>query len=435
MKTRPYFLSAKVVIRNGRGQVLVLRRAAASRHHAGLWEFPGGKADAGESFDAALLREVAEETGVDIVLEHVAGAGSSELDGKTITYLFMEARLVAGEVRLSDEHEEFRWVGLDELLALELCPQFRAFAEEHARSRGFSRVAGDRSAAKKATDDPLDGWVHDFRVLQPAYERLALRVQQVLKSHLARRFVGVMVEARAKAVASFAEKIVRKRKYTDPLRQITDLCGVRVITQIRSEMEEVCAFIRRHFIIDEANSLDTLSRLQNAEFGYRSVHFVAQFREGEFPEVEAELLPLKMEIQVRTVVEHAWASVAHDRLYKSGFQVPDHWQRESARQAAALESANDAFQRMVSGLEEYQTHFGAYLTPEQIHHEIGVCEAVLRHEPGNARQAARRARLALCQDDWDAVERTARAFPHAEKPAELLLCQGIALWERHQAAS
>lgn len=437
MKTRAYYLSTKVVIRNGRGQVLVLRRSAASRNHPGLWEFPGGKTDAGESFDEALLREVQEETGVEIVLEHVAGAGSSELDGKTIAYLFMEARLVAGEVRLSEEHDAFRWVELDELLALDLCPQFRRFAEEHARSRGFSAAP---KAAPPATDgkggsDPLDGWVRDFRQLQPAYERLAARAQQVLKSRLGRCYTGLIVEARAKEVASFAEKIVRKRKYSDPLRQITDLCGVRVIAQIRSEMEEVCAFIRRHFIIDEANSMDTLSRLQNAEFGYRSVHFVAQFRAGEFPEVEADLLPLKMEIQVRTVVEHAWASVAHDRLYKTGFKVPDHWQRESARQAAALESANDAFQRMVTGLEEYHSHFGAYLTPAQIRDEMAVCEAVLRHEPGNARQAARRARLALSIGDWDAVERTAAAFPEElEKPAELLLCLGTALCQRQPDA-
>jgi len=432
MNPRAYFLSTKVVIRDGRGKVLVLQRAANSKNHAGLWEFPGGKTDPGESFDQALLREVNEETGVEVVLEHVVGAGSSELAGKTIAYLFMEARLVAGEVRLSEEHEAFRWVTLAELLKVDLCPQFQKFAEDYCQAHGYSRVAATKPAAAVAAGgEQLDQWVEDYRTIKPSYDALARVSRDILRAQLDKKFVGIMVDARAKAIASFAEKIVRKNKYTDPLRQITDLCGVRIITQIKSEMDAVCAYIREHFIIDEANSVDTLSRLRDTEFGYRSVHFVVQFREGVFPGFPNELLPLKMEIQVRTIVEHAWADVAHDRLYKSGFKVPGHWHRESARVAAALESANDAFQRIVTGLEEYRSYFGAYLTKQQIRQEMEVCEAVLRHEPGNARQAARRARLALSVDDWDSVEQTARAFP-GEPPAELLLCHGTALCQRHQ---
>jgi len=85
------------------------------------------------------------------------------------------------------------------------------------------------------------------------------------------------VEARAKSPASFAEKAVRKyEKYKDPIHQLTDLCGVRVITYTKIEAERVSAFILRNFTIDRENSLDASERLKPKEFGYLANHFVVQ---------------------------------------------------------------------------------------------------------------------------------------------------------------
>ena len=78
MTRKPFRLSAKVLILDAEGRCLLLRRSRASRANAGKWEFPGGKVDAGESFEEALMREVEEETGLRIGLRRVLGAAQAE---------------------------------------------------------------------------------------------------------------------------------------------------------------------------------------------------------------------------------------------------------------------------------------------------------------------------------------------------------------------
>ena len=133
MSQNPFRLSAKVVIVDADGRVLLLKRSRASKNNAGTWEFPGGKTDPGETFDQALLREVNEETGLQISLEHVVGAGEADWGERKIAYLFLEARHVNGAVRLSEEHDAFVWVKPSELPQQNLAPQFKEFAAGYAR--------------------------------------------------------------------------------------------------------------------------------------------------------------------------------------------------------------------------------------------------------------------------------------------------------------
>jgi 8-oxo-dGTP diphosphatase len=103
MSGTPYRLSLKAVVRDERGRVLLLRRSARCKANAGKWELPGGKLDPGETIDEALRREIAEETGLAVHIERVAGAGESARPDMRVAYLFMEARAEAGPVVLSDE--------------------------------------------------------------------------------------------------------------------------------------------------------------------------------------------------------------------------------------------------------------------------------------------------------------------------------------------
>ena len=56
------------------------------------------------------------------------------------------------------------------------------------------------------------------------------------------------------------------------------------------------------------------------------------------------------EIQVRTIAQHAWSDIGHDRMYKTDCDIPDFWKRESNRIAAVLEDVDDAFSRLVKGI-------------------------------------------------------------------------------------
>jgi 8-oxo-dGTP diphosphatase len=114
MSEKPFGLSVSALINDGVGRLLLLKRSAKSRFWAGHWEAPGGKIDAGESFDQTLLRETEEETGLTISLDGVAGVSEFELPHTRVVQLFMTAHVVSGEIRLSDEHEEYAWLPIEE---------------------------------------------------------------------------------------------------------------------------------------------------------------------------------------------------------------------------------------------------------------------------------------------------------------------------------
>lgn len=133
MLSKPFALSTKVIIRDLSDRCLLLKRSQSSKGNPGKWEFPGGKTELGERFDEALLREVAEETGLTISLLHVAGATESEMPTRIVAYLILEARLVSGQVQLSSEHDDFAWVTLQDLPTIDLAEQFRVFAQAYSK--------------------------------------------------------------------------------------------------------------------------------------------------------------------------------------------------------------------------------------------------------------------------------------------------------------
>lgn len=134
MSGKPLALSVKVIVRDKSGRCLLLKRSLSSKGNPGKWDFPGGKVDPKESFDQGLLREVAEETGLRISIQHVAGVAESESPTRKVVYLILEGRLESGQVRLSSEHDEHIWVNRWELPKMELADQFRAFAQAYSQT-------------------------------------------------------------------------------------------------------------------------------------------------------------------------------------------------------------------------------------------------------------------------------------------------------------
>ena len=269
---------------------------------------------------------------------------------------------------------------------------------------------------EQTTNDSDRQWaceqIEKYRALHARYASLARVLQQVLEKASKQYAPLAIVQTRPKSLPSFAEKAIRKKiKYRNPLMRMTDLCGGRVITHTHAEVEAICDFIEKHFDIDRDNTVDVSQRLKPTEFGYRSVHYIIQFKRGIFPtrdidvEVPEEVFldadtPMKVEIQVRTLLEHAWADFGHDRVYKSEFAVPAKWQRELAGLAAMLEKADEAFAGVLEGLKTYASTYGAYMSEERMREEIEILETVLDCDPQNVQVAHRIGKLAMSLGDW-----------------------------------
>ena len=126
-----------------------------------------------------------------------------------------------------------------------------------------------------------------------------------------------IVQTRAKTVTSYAEKIQRPGKAEqygeNPVEDLTDLCGGRIILPTLDDVEKCCSLIEENFIIQWEDSEDKLSQLGQDQFGYLSNHYIVQLDPSSHYlkdlDIPKEIYPLKAEIQVRTLLQHCWSVI------------------------------------------------------------------------------------------------------------------------------
>lgn len=163
------------------------------------------------------------------------------------------------------------------------------------------------------------------------------------------------ITSRTKSRESFAEKIERKHgKYTD-LYQITDIAGVRIITYYAEDVDKIAKIIEAEFEVDYENSIDKRESLEPDRFGYCSVHYVVQMNSQRLSLCEYSIFKnLKCEIQIRSILQHAWAEIEHDIGYKSEIAIPKEMRRDFSRIAGLLEIADKEFNQIRSALKDYK---------------------------------------------------------------------------------
>lgn len=101
-------------------KILILRRSPHEKVYPGLWELPSGKKENLEDCETALRREIFEETGLKVRIDKIFGAfnylvekGGGALDTTQVNYIVHPQS--ANTVKLSEEHDQFVWIGLDDL--------------------------------------------------------------------------------------------------------------------------------------------------------------------------------------------------------------------------------------------------------------------------------------------------------------------------------
>ncbi len=167
------------------------------------------------------------------------------------------------------------------------------------------------------------------------------------------------VTVRVKDRDSVARKLARPDRSYTALWDVTDLLGLRIVTYFEDAVDQVGAVLERHLPIDLSRSIDKRKKKDDDGFGYRSLHYVCaiaadddELRDG--PRLGAALPPhARCEIQVSTVLEHAWAEIEHDLGYKAPSAVPDEFRRRLSRVAGLLELADQEFVAIRRGLDDY----------------------------------------------------------------------------------
>ncbi|MEO0082548.1 MAG: RyR domain-containing protein, partial [candidate division WOR-3 bacterium] len=137
----------------------------------------------------------------------------------------------------------------------------------------------------------------------------------------------------------------------------------------------------------------------------------------------------KAEIQVKTVLQHAWAAIGHDRLYKTDYTPPPRLQRRLHRIAAILEEADDEFAGGVAELDALRLDYGSFMTYEKRRAELKKWQVALAASP-SVELANKVARLAVSVEDWSTAEKVLGRY-RKDDNAEVLSLLGLALFAGH----
>lgn len=176
--------------------------------------------------------------------------------------------------------------------------------------------------------------------------------EQKFKVHLENliriEHLDAKLETRTKASESLEKKALTLSttgdfKYVDPTLEITDLVGARLMVPLSTDIKRVADVIRGSFrIIEEADRGE--GDADGSIPGYRSLHFLVQMNETARQSAEfAAFGDFTAEIQVRTILQHAWASLQHDLMYKSTRSPAPQIRRRLIALAGLLELADREF--------------------------------------------------------------------------------------------
>lgn len=201
-----------------------------------------------------------------------------------------------------------------------------------------------------ALDPHSETILQEYREQLPRFLEAETQISKNLRNYLSEAGIWVAaVESRVKTESSLVGKLELKGTKYKSLTDITDILGLRVITFYPDDVDKVASAVERLYEVDWEDSVDKRKLHDIDSFGYLSLHYVCHIPD----------MPYRMEIQMRTLLQHAWANVYHDTGYKGGVEIPKRYIRNLNRLAGMLELADEQFSQIRLELTDYRRRMQA----------------------------------------------------------------------------
>ncbi len=158
--------------------------------------------------------------------------------------------------------------------------------------------------------------------------------------------------SRVKTIDSALAKQVKKN-YLDPKEQMTDLVGARFVVLLKTDIEIIERVIVQSscWVAKKDRSPMDEQNAQPKAFDYQSVHYLVRNTIDRDFKSKKILEGATCEVQIRTLLQHAYAELVHDRIYKEEKKVPTSVERLVARSMALMETTDEMFCNAVEQLE------------------------------------------------------------------------------------
>lgn len=200
-------------------------------------------------------------------------------------------------------------------------------------------------SANRHLDPHCQAILQEYEDNLPRFREVEAQVRDTLRRTLQDAGLAVAaIESRVKGYDSLAGKLELKGHKYKSLANLTDILGLRVITFYIDDVDKVASAVERLFTIDWENSVDKRKIHEIDSFGYLSLHYICSIPD----------FPYRFEIQMRTLLQHAWANMDHDTGYKSGVEIPRRYLRNMSRLAGMLELVDDEFSKIRIELTDYR---------------------------------------------------------------------------------
>ncbi len=201
--------------------------------------------------------------------------------------------------------------------------------------------------------------VDAYKEKMPLYEAYTKKIGELIKALLEETTISKnirihSVTSRPKEIDKFSEKVRREGKEYKKFSDVTDLSGVRIICYYKDDVDKVAEIIKDNFLVHHELSIDKREVLDPDKFGYLSLHYVVELSQERAKLKEYERFKkLLCEVQIRTILQHAWAEIEHDLGYKSHVEVPRDSRRRFCRLAGLLELGDDEFYAIREDIARY----------------------------------------------------------------------------------
>ncbi len=197
------------------------------------------------------------------------------------------------------------------------------------------------------------GFQRTFENRRNVYQALLDEVIFILQDGISDKDIKTHgVECRIKSYDSIIKKC-REKNYKDPLNDLVDIAGARVICLFRSDLEKIGALIDNSF---EVIARDDKINESTDSFGYMSIHYICRIK-GVFTGPRYQKIKnIKFEIQVRTLSMHAWAAISHYLDYKGEWDVPARLRKSLNALSGLFYVADSEFEQIYFERERGRKH-------------------------------------------------------------------------------
>lgn len=207
----------------------------------------------------------------------------------------------------------------------------------------------------------------------PIYKAWGVYVNKVITDSLSNKlggreelnsFLKIPAKPRVKDLNSLVSKAYyRNKDYTDPYTEITDKVGIRFVVLLKEDIKLISDVINNNEIWSRSKDRDfEKEKLANpTTFDYQSDHYIVKNREKL--SVGNTVIPehTACEIQVRTLLQHAYGELTHDTIYKPKTKASPDIVRSISKSMALIEVTDDIFWQVTMNLKSYQSKSDDFL--------------------------------------------------------------------------